>query len=170
MTLRGWLRRNRLALAALVVVIPAAVVVIGGQEWITYYGYRPYAPVDVAEGDRIDFAGATFGPAQVRDVTGAHRDGIPDGARVLAAEFTVVPGESAPGCTVSLREAGGAQRHWVPSGMVPDWSGDTFCPTDAAGPYDVSTPFVVPADAAGPFLIEVIAGDEAPRYLRLTAG
>ena len=78
---RGWLRRNALALGALILLLPGSAVVIGGQEWISYYGYRPISAVAVAAGESVAFAGAEFGPVTLDDATSEFRDQVPPGIR-----------------------------------------------------------------------------------------
>ncbi len=164
-----WWRRNALALAALALLIPGAVVVIGGQEWITYYGFRPISPIDVREGESADFAGATFGPARVSDGTATQRERIPNGARILVAEIPVQPGAESPGCTVTLRETTGQRRHWEVQPNALDRTGHVSCTTENSGRYVVEAPFLVPADATGPFAIELVVAGQQPRFLRLIA-
>ncbi|GAB3274049.1 hypothetical protein [Microbacterium lacusdiani] len=168
----SWWRRNGLALGALAALIPAAVIVIGGQEWITYYGYRPISPIEVPEGESVEFAGATFGDARLTDATAELTDQIPADAKVVVVEIAVRPGAEPPMCDLTLREASGA-RHWErassPSGPL-DWDGTDYCPSDSTAPYLIEAPFLLPEDAEGPFVAELVVADELPRFLRLEVG
>lgn len=164
---RGWLERNAIALASLLILIPVGAIVMGGQEWISYYGYRPVAPIEIAPGETTEFGGAVFGPARLSDRSAEWRDSVPPGAKLLVAEVHVEPGESGPACDVELREADGARRHWDrPSFTTLDWSGQDFCFSDVTEPFDLETPFFVPEDADGPFFVEIQVADELPRFLR----
>ncbi|MBO3662615.1 hypothetical protein [Microbacterium stercoris] len=169
MSIGTWFRRNALPLGALLVLLPSAVIVVGGQEWITYYGYRPTSPIEVPEGESATFGGAEFAGARLTDETNAHFDDVPPDARLLVARFDLIPADQPDGCEVTLREDGGAGRHWIAQtyGSI---EGDfvSFCDSSNADPHEISAPFLVPADAEGPFFIEVVVADEAPRFLRLS--
>jgi len=151
---RGWLRRNALALGALAVVLPIAATTIGSNEWATANAYLPFAPIDVAEGDSVELYDTEFGPARLREPTASEEIAAaeaPAGARAVVLEFDVGAGDAALSCSVTLREAEGERRAWLPTGSR------SACPYDdeSSLPFTASAAFLLPSDASGPFIADV---------------
>ncbi|MBB4141135.1 hypothetical protein BKA10_002929 [Microbacterium invictum] len=167
---RGWWRRNAAALAALVVLVPVTVLVVGGNEWREYYGFRASMPVEVASGERTTYAGAEFGGADIAPLTAEGLE-VPEGARAFLVTVEVAPTTTTPpSCLpLSLHEQGGAQREWSVDASLRWYDRDrpSGCDSLATGPYTIATPFLVPDDATGPFFVDLFVVGEAPRFLRV---
>lgn len=161
-----WLRRNALALIALAVLIPVGVMATGVAAWTGAKSGSPVQPIEA--GETAEFAGAQWRDPRVVDETSLHRDAVPPDARLLVAEFTVIPGGTGMGCTITLTEAEGAGRSWESqwNGAGLSWPEQPFCDMAATGPYEVRVPYFVPADAAERLHIDVVVADELPKFLR----
>lgn len=167
---RGWWRRNALALGAVAVLLPVGVLVPAGVEWWRWSQSDAVFPTTAAAGERIDWAGASWGPVTVEDETGAFAADAPPGTRVLVVEIPVDPVDETPGCTTPvLRELGGAGREWGAALNEVDWRYEqpSSCETGSRAPFTVSVPYLVPDDAIAPFGIELTVPDELPGFLRL---
>jgi len=173
---RSWWRSNAVALAALVVVLPATVAVTTVNEWSASASGQPSMVVAVEPGGQASYSGATWSDARLAPRSDGSDLGIPPGTKLLVVTIDVdfEPGDP-PSCTLTLSETTGQQRRWrsADSDLV-DWTtteGTTsYCPSDAIGPYTVEVPFVLPDDAREPFTIDVVDGDQLPRFLRFGFG
>lgn len=173
---RGWWRSNAVALVALALLIPAVVVIIGGNEWNDGSAGRPWQPIGVSPGESAAYGEAQIGPASAELISAESADDreltVPDGMRVVVTTVRVDPGSPAISCLpLVLRERDGAQRQWNGARLEVDWPFDaaqpTSCDRDAVAPYSLVTPFLVPDDARGPFAVDIAGVDELPRFVRL---
>lgn len=173
MTRESWWRSNAVALVALAVVLPTTAAVTTVNEWWDYYSGRPAQAVEVGPGAETSFADATWLDARLtRRSDGTDLD-IPPGTKLLVATIDVEidPGDPPLGCTLTLREATGAQRQWGSAALDPfGWRTSEgmagICSSEATEPYTVEVPFVLPDDARGPYTIDMSVGEELPRFLR----
>lgn len=166
----GWWRRNALALGAVAVLLPATALTIGLQEWNDYFSGQPSAPIHVAAGDSVEFAGATWGPVRssfANDTTGLD---MPADAELFIAAVPVDPGADAAGCLPPTLVEAGTSRQWNEStsrlGLPYRADEPTSCVPDAEEPYTIYVPFVIPSDAAGPFWVDVSSAETLPEFLR----
>jgi len=177
---RPWLQRNRLGLAAVVVLLPATVGITFATQWGDYFGSRPSAPTTVASGDSADFAGAGWSVEGTRRVAAASAEaeqiGLPAGSDLLITTVRVVPDGSgdAPQCTVRLEEfdGGSVARTWGDAGYAaisysPAEGTESYCAHDVDDPYLLETAFVVPSDTGDDLALALVVVSEIPRYLSL---
>jgi len=170
----GWWRRNRLALIALVILVPATAAAIGWQEWYQYFGFgaRPVSAVEVDEDESIEFAGATWGPirgGEIADVTGLD---VPRDSRLIAVAVPVQASTEGIGCATPTLVEQSTGRGWDPVrdriGLEYDSDEPTTCNSSEAGDYELILPFVVPDDADGPFWVDIMPYDAGGSYLRFS--
>lgn len=170
--MQSWWRLNRHALAALAVLVPVALAVIGGAQWYAYFSVRPVLGNDVAVGTEHSWAGATWGP--VRAEAAAANEAIPADARLVVVTIPVQPGSSGLVACTPARLTDGIGRSWAPATSMMKWPYDPAAPPlcpgssadDPAAGFDLRVPFLVPADARGPFTVEVVVDEELPDFLR----
>lgn len=167
---RRWGRRNALALGAVAILLPAAVLIPTAVEWWRWSQNDPLFPTTAAAGERVVWAGAAWGPATAVDETGTYADDAPSGTRVIVVELPVDAEGETPDCaTPVLRELGGQGRQWDAAVTEVDWPYEqpTYCETGSEAPFTVAVPFLVPDDARGPFGVELTVPDQLPGFLRL---
>lgn len=167
-----WLRRNRWFLVALVVLIPAAVLVSLIPRWFPYQGIQPeYDRVE--RGDTVEYAGAEFTLTELQLLDGTEW-GASAGADIVVATLTVdVIDPQEAGCDIDLvSDAGGLERFW-PSAIgdvgdydIPD-EYETLCTFQEAGAYELQVGFEVPAGQVPDADVLVTSSAELPRVLRL---
>lgn len=166
----SWFKRNAVALGALVVLIPATVVVVGGYEWWDYFQGRPVIAIEPeASGEAVTLHGAEFGPAV--GVLGDPRTyDAPAETQVLAVTLPVQPGEIGPSClTPTLREAA-TGREWneasvrltTPAMLMTSCQGKEM--TDA---YKMELHYLVPDSAEAPFTLELSIAEALPEFARI---
>jgi hypothetical protein len=181
---RGWFRGNRLALAAVLVLLPATLWVTFANSWFGYFEGWPSRPIDVAAGEPLDYGGAGW---QIESTerysadseTGRERN-LPASTDLLVVTVRVDPvtppaGEDGMLCTARLEEIDGAaaDRSWSNGtrGAV-QLDGDTpefgSCNAEQRSPYSFGAEFVVPADAgdAARLAIGIAVVRELPDYAR----
>jgi hypothetical protein len=105
-----WLLRNRIALLALVVLVPLVVFATAGLEIISQGVVQP-TPTPVANKKPFTYLGATWKVRGSREFDGTDANGIPKGSALVAAlvDVTPVAGSRAPkitGCTMTLDAPG----------------------------------------------------------------
>jgi len=169
MRARAWWRRNTVALVALVVLVPATALILGGWEWWKVNQQGSLFPAVAAAGAEVDFAGTTWGPATIEEVPAAPGADLPAGARVVHVTIPVEPGSAPPSCSSPmLREAEGAGREWADAVIDVDWDYEhpSSCYSEDPGPFTMVVPYLIPADARGPFVVDLAVADELPRFLR----
>lgn len=173
--MRGWWRRNRSALLALVILLPVTVGIFCGWEWWKTSSGRPTFAVTAERGESVDLGGVTFGPARATETTIADAE-IPPGTKILAVRIPVDRHGATTGCEVyALREMAGKERVFeADTARLPwDFHRYTLCPMDPeadlfpTGPFSIDVPFIVPEDVDGPLGVELLIVDELPRYARL---
>lgn len=175
---RSWWRRNRVSLLALMLIAPLTVTVLFWGEYDTYFGVRPSRVVPVAADVTAVYSSAEWTVTSVRRVgaedAGVTPGAVPDGADALLVAVEVEPGaENAPGCTLRLHEtrASGGDRTFSAELSARIFSDDPLgvsgCSSDETTTYTATAAFFVPADARGDLSLDVIAGDELPRFLRM---
>ncbi|MET0303427.1 MAG: hypothetical protein ABW040_05220 [Microbacteriaceae bacterium] len=177
-TRRSWWHRNRLSLLALVLIAPLTVTVLFWGEYDTYFGVRPSRAVPVAADTTAVYGGAEWTVTSVRRVgagdAGVRPGAIPDGADAILVAVEIEPeAENAPACTLRLHEtraSGGDRSTSAELGarvFADDPLGVSGCSSDETTTYTATAAFFVPADARGDMSLDVIAGDELPRFLRM---
>lgn len=173
----SWWRRNAVALGALVVLVPASLVVIAGNEWADYYLYRSTVPVDAQVDGTIELGNATWGPVRSVEITDTVDYTVPDGVKVIAVAVPVDPGDEAPSCMAPQLVEQSTGRQWnemrlelgIPYSL--EESASCVVPTDddpALDPYELILAFGVPDDAEGPFWVEVSPAESMPRLARFS--
>jgi hypothetical protein len=178
----GWLRRNWIALAAVVVLVPATLALTFSAEWGRYYAERPIEPVVVERGEPADFAGTGWRVADVRRVAADSAPGVeagaPAGTDLVLVTIAVKPREldaegRSPGCGVQLAELRGDDvvRTWKDANYsvdhVPAHGVETICTPDLTAGYRFETVFVVPRDTGDELVVDLELVNELPRFLRL---
>lgn len=160
----GWWRRNRVALAVLVALLPVGATAVSVNEWLGNRTEAAFPDATVAAGETIAADGAVFGPASLDDVTAEVT--APPGARAfearVAADLGAAPADVA--CDIrSLVESDGAGRRWLPAsldGWSPPAGTTAACSSESArGSVVVSTLFLVPDDA-GPLVLDLSVGGD----------
>lgn len=165
----GWWRRNARPLIALAVITPLTFGVIGYQEWTSYFTGRPTQPITVPATERVEFAGAKWGPAAMLPF---RMDQAPSDAQVVATGFSVDAGDTELKCAPPvLREVGGLQREWTPSTFslplgLEGVDVEGTCRSDRMDRQGVITLFLLPLDAEGPFALDVDLNDADSRFVR----
>lgn len=162
----GWWRRNAIALAALVVLLPVTAGAIAWQEFHTYYDGRHWQEIAVPVGGTIVLGGATVGPATLIAVPADADIEVPEGARAVAAQLSVLPGEEPVTCARPRLVELSTGRTWEAGYGGIGWRGEPSC-FEATDPVFLNVPFVVPDDA-GPFAVEIEIlhdGPVLPRFL-----
>lgn len=163
-----WWRRNALALAALVVLIPLTVGVIAANEWSQYDAGHATQPIIVQAGDAARYDGAGIGPARAEFTD---NPAAPAGSRVLRTTTLITPLDGPIACaTPVLRELTGAKRQWdEASGLLDlDYDPEAHSTCDSERPirYSLTLHYLLPDDAVGPFALD-LAGDPLPQFVRL---
>lgn len=173
----SWWRRNALALGALVILVPASVVVIAGNEWADYYLYRSTVPVDPQEDGTVELANATWGPVRSAEITDTSEYTVPEGVRVIAVAVPVEPGKDAPSCMAPQLVEQSTGRQWnemrsalgIPYSIEESASCAVATEDDpVVDPYELIVAFGVPDDAEGPFWVEVSPVESLPRLARFS--
>jgi hypothetical protein len=174
-----WLRRNWIGLVAVAVLAPATVGITFATEWNAYFGERPSSPVSAAANETVDFAHARWTLDGSRRISGSSAEaeelGLPAGSDLVVVSVRVSPeagrGET-PGCLVTLDERNGSSvtRSWGksvtdPINYAPTEGTESYCSSEAVGPYTLESVFVVASDAGDDLALSVTVASELPRYL-----
>lgn len=180
----GWLRRNRRALLAVLVLLPTTLGIMVANQWVRYFEEWPSRPVDVAAGETLDYGNARWSVEATDRVIGASAEGrerdLPAGTDLVLATVRVDPTGTDPDgvpdlCTVRLEESGGenATRSWsnAAGGAIPlDGAGPslTSCSSELSTTYTFDAEFVVPADAgdSSTLTVGIAVVDALPEYAR----
>ncbi|MDT0158168.1 hypothetical protein Q9R19_11080 [Microbacterium sp. ARD32] len=177
----GWWRTNRLALIALVVLIPAVAVGVGWNEWHFYYGYgfRKVTAVQVPDEKSVHLAGAEWGPIRNGEITRTEGLNLPEGTRLLAAIVPVAPDGEAVSCDPPMLVQQSTGREWTPVrsevGLAYDSNEPDKCIRSladeddpaSAQPYSLTAGFIVPDDVEGPFWLEIAPSGDG-RFVRFS--
>jgi len=168
-----WLRRNRWYLAALVLLVPAAIVVALVPRWFPYQQNQPQ-PETVARGDTASYSGAEISLLDLEILDGEEWDATL-GADIVVATLSIdvlEPTESTR-CDIAVVSAeGGLERSWPAAiGDVGDYdipdelSG--LCSFATVGAYEIQLGFEVPAGQVTAPSVEISSSSALPRVLRL---
>lgn len=162
---RGWWRRNRIALIAILILVPLTGLVIFGKGIRTSRDSRPTDPITVDAGQTATYSGATVGPtvaAFTNDSTAAPN------SRVVRVTMPIANGSELFCNSLTLRELTGAGREWQPAleSFASDGLAVPYCDTTQPGPYHLETYFVIPDDAIGPFAVELYVVELLPKYVK----
>jgi hypothetical protein len=172
--MRDWLRRNRWPLVALVVVIPAALVVSLVPRWFPYQEGQPQ-PEAVGLGETVRYSGADIQLTALELLDGAEVNAVA-GVDVVVATFTidVVDPPEVALCEVRVvSDESGFERFWdselfIDSDYtVPDRFEQT-CSLSEAGSYDLQMTFAVPRGEVPNPVVELSSSAGLPRVLRLS--
>jgi len=167
----GWWRRNTIALGAAAVLLPATVLVVGGNEWLGYFSGRPVLAIDANAEGVVEHAGATWGP--VKSAIAENTEGltVPPGAQVIIAQIRVDPKSKPVTCLAPLLVEQSTGRQWsqmrLELGLPWDSAEPTECVGTSTDSYDIFVPFIVPADAEGPYWVEIDTFTN-PEFVRFT--
>lgn len=151
-----WLKSNRWALLALVVLAPAALVVALSAGWFDYVEQQNGRPIRAVAGQTVEYGGSQFSLLESyrvdADTDRGQAAGLRPGTTLVSATIGVTPGAEPPSCSVELTDASG-ERRWAEATFadadVTNADGtESYCSTDAEGPYRLQVFFVVPDDAA----------------------
>lgn len=177
---RGWWRRNASALVAVLVLAVATVGITSAREWSDYFSGRPTQAVTAQPGETATLDGSTFRLADVREEAfgeGEVGEALPAGTKAIVVSIDVDAEEGGAlpaGCLVSLDETGGSHgdRTWDDASLAPveiPMSEDAvgYCASDAAGPYTLEVPFIVPENADGALTVSVLVAESVPRFVQL---
>jgi hypothetical protein len=171
--MRAWLTANRWFLIALVVLIPAAVVVSLIPRFLPYLESRPQ-PEAVALGEVVRYSGADIELTGFEVLDGDEWN-APLGADVVVATLAidVVEPLESPYCKITLVSTDdGVERIWDAE-LYPDSDyeiDDRFeqlCRLDERGSYELQTTFLVPSDGVTQPAVQLSSSAESPRVLRL---
>lgn len=182
----GWFRQNRVALLAVLVLLPTTLGIMFAYQWLGYFEQWPSRPVDVAAGDSVEYGRSEWRIESTDrfgadSVAGTERD-LPGGTDLIVITVRVVPSgtgtdEEHDLCAVRLEETGGGNppRSWtnasggaVPlAGTAPE---RTSCSRELRTPYTFDAQFVVPADTGdwAALTLAISVDEELPEYARFT--
>lgn len=170
----GWWRRNALALGALVVLAPVTVGSIVWHGWQDHNLFRNTIPIDVADGDSLDLAGADWGPIRASEISDTSGFDMPADVKILAAAIPVDPHGTPPSCFAPtlVQQSTGIRfpESRAELGLPSSSDEPTSCVTGEEGSagYEMIVPFIVPSDAEGPFWVEVASVDIVPSVIRFS--
>ncbi|WP_152545324.1 hypothetical protein [Microbacterium sp. CH12i] len=166
-----------MALAALVVLVPTTVFVIGGNEWQDYFLYRSTVPIDANADGTVELDDTTWGPARSAELDDTSAYTVPAGVRVIVVAVAVDPHGEPPGCLSPqlVEQSTGRQWNEMRSELgIPyssEESSSCIVATDdepVIDPYELILAFGVPDDAEGPFWVEVSPTDAIPYLARFS--
>jgi len=163
-------RRNGVALAALVLLVPTTWLTITTNESESFSSPLGDDPVTAEVGASVTMNGIEVGPGTARFV---EEDAAPPGSRVVIVELPVDPNGDEVRCmSPRLREADGRGREWVESSYELGYGlfGDrvTGCPVEGTAPFTLVLSYLVAADATGPFHVDMTWSEALPRFARVT--
>lgn len=168
-----WLTRNRWYLAALAVLLPAAFLVAASTDWFRYAEAQAGHPIAVQSGQSVEYAGATFSMLASDTIAAESEAGVGanlvQGTSLVTATLQVDPGSKPPFCDVQLTDTAG-DRRW-PEALYRDADfaitedAESYCSTEAEGPYKLQVYFVVPSGAAEHPRLELRVTDSLPDFL-----
>jgi hypothetical protein len=171
--LTAWLRQNRWYLVALLVLVPAAIVVSLVPRWFPYQQNEPQ-PESVGLGQTVRYSGANISLDDLQLLDGAEIN-APAGADVVVATLSieVVEVPEAALCEVRVvSDESGFERFWdsesfVDSDYTVPEHFETLCTLSEPGSYDLQMTFLVPRGQVTDPAIELSSTAGLPRVLRL---
>jgi hypothetical protein len=183
-----WWRNNRIALLAVVVLLPLTLGIPFANQWLGYFSTWPSVPEEVLGADPVEYGGTTWTVDGARRITAASAEGreygLPAGSDLVVLDLGVAPEElddegKSAFCDVRLQELDGdtITRVWGDSALDPidfayDEGASTGCISDENDPlaeYRVQFTFVVPTDAATDgreLALQLSVFSELPDYIR----
>lgn len=177
----GWWRRNRIALAALAVLLPITAATLVGVAWARYYAYEPTIPRDPGTDGTVELADADWGPVRAKDLTGGEGLIAPADSRVIGVAVPVDPHGEPPRCSSPTLVEQSTGRRWehMTYDLGFEYSSDehTFCASPEEdedgeplplGPYEIVVGYIVPEDAEGPFWVEISEISSFPSFVRFS--
>lgn len=154
---QGWWRRNALALGALVVLIPAALL-----------AYDQFGFGDVRNPSLSAAASelVTVGDAQIGRATITALDpeevGAPTGTTPVLVSLHIIPGDDALTCLGTTVAEPSTGRTWRTEHLTIDWRPDSFqassCHVASAEPFDATFPVLLADDASGGLIVQTTVG------------
>jgi hypothetical protein len=171
----GWLRRNWIALATLVVLIPATIGLTFSAQWLGYFATWPSQPTVVAVSQTESYGGADWtviGSDRVSADSDAGRDaGLPKGTDLVRVQVRVDPNGVANYCTLALDELrdDSILRSWN-ANLYYSTAEKSGCDSEYTVTYSFEAAFLVPSDAGTDDMqlaVNLSVVDELPHYLRL---
>lgn len=164
---RGWWRRNALALGAVLILVPAGVWTLDTLE----FGAARNAQRDIAPGLDAAVQDWTFAPPTLEGLDPSEV-GAPPGSTPVEVRVRATPGDGDVICSEPVLIDPATGREWWPSYGL-EWNRADedyeFCPSDSAGPFDLTTFILLPADAPDRLIVQFIAngqGDAVPTEVR----
>jgi len=178
-----WIRRNAVALVAVVVLAPATIAITFASEWGSYFQSRASQPITVAADESATFAGTQWRINNTRRIPASSAEGLeaglPSGSDLVVVTVEVRPGDltddgQSPFCVVRLDELDGTRvaRTWndaIFSAIQYRGGSDveSSCVSDLVDPYRFEAIFVVPDDTDGDLALQLEVTAELPQYLHL---
>jgi hypothetical protein len=167
----GWLRRNWIALATLVVLIPATIGLTFSAQWLGYFATWPSQPTVVAVSQTATYGGAEWTVIGSDRVSASTDNDLPDGTDLITVQIRVDPRGVANYCTLALNELrnDGIVRSWNTS-LAFSTAEKSGCDSEYTVTYSFETTFLVPSDAGTDdtqLAVNLSVLDELPHYLRL---
>lgn len=177
----GWWRTNRLALVALLVLMPLIGVGVWWNEWYPFYGYgtRKVTAVQVPDKGTVELGGATWGPLKSGVGKKISDLDMPQGTHLVIAILPVEPHGKAVNCESPLLVQQSTGKEWLPVrseiGIPYNADEPERCVNDLADPknpasvkpYSITVGFVVPDDVKGPFWLDVDPSGDG-RFVRFS--
>jgi hypothetical protein len=181
----SWLKRNRTALAAVLVLAPATVAVTFSAEWGSFLETRPTQPVEVEQGVAASFNGTGWRVLDSQRISSGSREGadanLPMGTDLVVVTLEVTPEEldetgDSSSCIAQLGEYASSDTTAVRTWQSDAYSGIDYrtpagtssgCDPEIVEPYISTSVFVVPEDAGEDLGLQLQIPDELPRYLLL---
>lgn len=159
----AWWRDNRLALGALLLLVPGVLLASGLNPW----GESTSVPVIADDAGLVDVGAATWGPVKAIVLNDEDRAGLntPPDSTVIAVKVPVAAHADVTGpvvCESPRLVERSTGRTWeqvnVELGVLYSRTEPVRCPADMSE-FALIVAFAVPKDAKGPFWLDV------PRYL-----
>lgn len=166
----GWWRHNALALAAILVLAPATLFVIGGNPWTA----NPQTPVSASPSGTVDLSGAEWGPVKavvLKDTTGLD---VPPHTKIVAVAVPVARHAGVTGpvtCDSPRLTEQRTGRVWeevmLELGAPSSRAEPIRCPGDTST-FRLIVAFAVPEDARGPYWVDLPGTSAAPSFPRFS--
>lgn len=164
-TTSSWWRHQRVALIALVVLVPLTAFVIVGNAVRYDRATNPTDPIAVRFGASTTYGGATVGPIAATATTDSAE---PGDTKVIRVTIPIANGTSLNCWPPDLTEVSGSRRTWKESSSRladTDFSTITYCDSTRTDPYEIELSYLVPADAVAPFSIEFYDDELLPSFV-----
>lgn len=172
---RAWWRRNRWALLALLVLVPAALAASLSIDAFGYLASRPSVITVVERGDV-----ATLGEARIRvldswsapaESARGEQYAVPEGTALVSVTLELDAGAASEDFTCQLRllqtnpdrrwSHGFTDTDYFPGREMPDGVPSSCVWDQRPFPFEVT--FLIPEDAVDAVVLEVVTSDQLPR-------